>query len=63
MLVLSRQRDEVICIGDDIRITIVGVKGDRVRVGVAAPKELPVHRLEVYEAIKREKEGGDRGDA
>lgn len=54
MLVLSRTRDEVICIGDDIRITIVDVRGDKVKVGVEAPTDVPVHRLEVYEAIKRE---------
>ena len=55
MLVLSRTRDEVICIGDDIRITIVDVRGDKVKVGVEAPQEVSVHRLEVYQAIQREK--------
>ncbi|MDD5328222.1 MAG: carbon storage regulator CsrA [Phycisphaerae bacterium] len=56
MLVLSRQKDESIMIGDDVEITIVDVRGDKVRLGIAAPKEIPVHRKEVYEAIQREKE-------
>ena len=55
MLVLSRQRDETIMIGDDIEITIVDVRGDKVRLGITAPPHVPVHRKEVYEAIKREK--------
>lgn len=54
MLVLSRQRDESIIIGDDIVITIVDVRGDKVRLGIDAPIEIPVHRREVYEAIQRE---------
>ncbi len=56
MLVLSRQPDEAIMIGDDIVITIVGVRGDKVRLGISAPAHVPVHRKEVYEAIKRELE-------
>ena len=55
MLVLSRQKDESIMIGDDVEITIVDVRGDKVRLGVTAPKSIPVHRLEVYNAIQREK--------
>jgi carbon storage regulator len=55
MLVLSRQKDESIIIGDDIEITIVDVRGDKVRLGITAPREIPVHRREVYEAIQREK--------
>jgi carbon storage regulator len=54
MLVLSRQRDETIMIGDDIEITIVDIRGDKVRLGIAAPPHIPVHRKEVYEAIQRE---------
>ena len=54
MLVLSRQRDESIIIGDNIVITIVDIRGDKVRLGIQAPKEIPVHRQEVYDAIKRE---------
>lgn len=55
MLVLSRQRDESIMIGDDVEITIVDVRGDKVRLGINAPKSIPVHRREVYDAIQREK--------
>ena len=54
MLVLSRQRDETIMIGDAIEITEVDIKGDKVRLGINAPKLVQVHRKEVYEAIKRE---------
>ena len=56
MLVLSRQKDESIVIGDDVEITIVDVRGDKVRLGITAPKSIPVHRREIYEAIQREKE-------
>jgi carbon storage regulator len=54
MLVLSRQRDETIMIGDDIEITVVDIRGDKVRLGINAPTRVAVHRKEVYEAIKRE---------
>ena len=54
MLVLSRQRDETIVIGDDIEVTVVDIRGDKVRLGINAPKEISVHRKEVYDAIKRE---------
>jgi carbon storage regulator len=54
MLVLSRNRDETIMIGDDIEITIVDIRGDKVRLGINAPPSVAVHRKEVYEAIKRE---------
>ena len=54
MLVLSRYRDESIYIGDDIVITVVDIRGDRVRIGVQAPADVSVHRQEVYEAIKNE---------
>jgi carbon storage regulator len=56
MLVLSRQRDESIIIGDNIVVTIVDVRGDKVRLGIDAPREVSVHRREVYEAIQRENE-------
>ncbi len=55
MLVLSRQRDESIMIGDDVEIIIVDVRGDKVRLGITAPKSIPVHRREIYDAIQREK--------
>ena len=54
MLVLSRQHDQTIMIGDDIEITVVDIRGDKVRLGINAPPEIPVHRKEVYDAIKRE---------
>ena len=54
MLVLSRHRDESIIIGDDIIITVVDIRGDKVRLGINAPITIPVHRQEVYEAIQRE---------
>ena len=60
MLVLSRQRDETIMIGDDIEITIVDIRGDKVRLGINAPKSIQVHRKEVYLAIKRENEQAAR---
>lgn len=55
MLVLSRHRDESIMIGDNIVITVVDVRGDKVRLGIDAPTDIPVHRQEVYDAIQREK--------
>lgn len=54
MLVLSRQRDETIMIGDEIEITVVDIRGDKVRLGITAPTRISVHRKEVYEAIKNE---------
>ena len=54
MLVLSRQRDETIMIGDDVEITVVDIRGDKVRLGITAPRHIQVHRKEVYDAIKRE---------
>ncbi len=57
MLVLSRQKDESIMIGDEVEITIVDVRGNKVRLGITAPKSIAVHRREVYEAIQREKSG------
>ena len=62
MLVLSRQRDETIMIGDDIEITVVDIRGDKVRLGISAPPSVPVHRKEVYEAIKRENREASQAD-
>jgi carbon storage regulator len=53
MLVLSRKKNESIIINDDITIVVVEIRGDKVRLGVEAPQEVPVHRNEVYEAIRR----------
>ncbi len=61
MLVLSRKKNESIIINDDITIVVVEIRGDKVRLGVEAPKEVPVHRNEVYEAIQRNlAAGGDK---
>lgn len=60
MLVLSRHRDESIMIGDDVVVTIVDIRGDKVRLGIEAPTSIPVHRQEVYEAIKRENQQAAR---
>ena len=65
MLVLSRQRDETIMIGDEIEITVVDIRGDKVRLGINAPTRIAVHRKEVYDAIKAAnhraaRSGGDR---
>ncbi len=54
MLVLSRQRDESIIIGDNVQITVVDIRGDKVRLGIEAPAEISVHRKEVFDAIQRE---------
>lgn len=61
MLVLSRGRGESIIIGDDIVITIVDIRGDKVRLGINAPTEISVHRQEVYESIQRENHLKDQG--
>lgn len=55
MLVLSRKRDESVFVGDNIQITVVDIRGDKVRLGITAPGDIPVHRQEVYEVIQREK--------
>jgi carbon storage regulator len=57
MLVLSRKVNETIIINDNIVITVVDIRGDKVRLGIDAPKDVPVHRQEVYDAIKRSAEG------
>ncbi len=56
MLILTRRLEETLCIGDDVRITVLGVKGNQVRLGVDAPDDTPVHREEVYDKIQKEKE-------
>ena len=59
MLVLSRKKDESIIINDNIVVTVVDIRGDKVRLGFDAPKEVPIHRREVYEAIKRSEAESD----
>lgn len=56
MLILTRHTGETICIGDDVAVTILGVKGNQVRVGIAAPANVSVHREEIYDRIQRERE-------
>lgn len=56
MLVLSRKKNEAIIINNDIRIVVVDIRGDKVRLGVEAPRDVPVHRNEVYEAILNSQE-------
>lgn len=59
MLILTRRISESLVIGDDIRITILGVKGNQVRIGIDAPKEIPVHREEIKNLIDELKNGGN----
>ena len=61
MLVLSRQRDESIMIGDDVEITVVDIRGDKVRLGINAPPHIPVHRREIYDAMKQRQDGETEG--
>lgn len=56
MLILTRRVGETVMIGDEVTVTVLGVKGNQVRLGVNAPKDIPVHREEIYERIRREKE-------
>lgn len=62
MLVLSRKKNESIVINNDITIVVVEIRGDKVRLGVEAPKEVPVHRREVYDAIKRNEQMAKESD-
>jgi len=63
MLILTRRVGETVMIGNDVTVTVLGVKGNQVRVGVNAPKEVAVHREEIYERIKREEQAASSGAA
>jgi carbon storage regulator len=62
MLILTRRVGETVMIGNDVTVTILGVKGNQVRVGINAPKNVVVHREEIYERIKREQQGDSQGE-
>jgi carbon storage regulator len=59
MLILTRRTGETVMIGNEVTLTVLGVKGNQVRIGINAPKNVPVHREEIYERIKRELSGGE----
>lgn len=63
MLVLSRKEEEKVIVGDDIVITIVAIHGDKVKLGIEAPRDIPVHRQEVYDAIARKAAAAAEGEA
>ncbi len=63
MLILTRRIGESVYIGDEVRLTVLGVRGTQVRIGINAPKDIPVHREEIYYKIKHEQGGGQAGQA
>lgn len=63
MLILTRRVGETLMIGDEVTVTVLGVKGNQVRIGINAPKDVAVHREEIYQRIKREERGDAPADA
>lgn len=63
MLILTRRVGETLMIGDEVTVTVLGVKGNQVRIGVNAPKDVSVHREEIYERIKKEQQTGPEQDS
>ncbi len=63
MLILTRRAGETVMIGNDVTITVLGVKGNQVRIGINAPKDIAVHREEIYERIQKEKAGASSTDS
>jgi carbon storage regulator len=63
MLILTRRVGETLMVGDEVTVTVLGVKGNQVRLGVNAPKDVAVHREEIYERIKREQDDGGESSA
>lgn len=62
MLILTRRINETLNIGDDVQVTVLGIKGNQVRIGINAPRDVPVHREEIYQRIKREERMNEQGD-
>lgn len=63
MLILTRRVGETLMVGDEVSITVLGVKGNQVRIGINAPKDVPVHREEIYQRIKNEEKSSDSSDS
>lgn len=61
MLILTRRINETLNIGDDVQVTVLGIKGNQVRIGINAPRDVPVHREEIYQRIKREERMNEQG--